>query len=84
MGLLPRQASMHTTIERLLRQVASLRYEVTIEKARRFPFRVFDRVDRQSKGQFPTQEAADSFRDDLIRHYVENELAKEILQAASA
>lgn len=71
-------------IEKLLRQVANLRYEVTTEKARRFPFRVFDRVDRVSKGQFPTQEAADRFRDDLINHYVEDEYAKEILQTATA
>lgn len=65
---------MHMTIENLLRQIANLRYEVLTEKARRFPFRVFDRIERQSKGQFPSQEAADSFREELIRLFVENEL----------
>lgn len=62
---------MHDEILRLLLlKVANYRFEVRREKARRYPFRVFDRKQNKSSAQFETEAEADSHRIQLIHSYV--------------
>jgi hypothetical protein len=62
---------MHDEILRcLLAKLADFRYEVRREKARRYPFRVFDRKLNKSTAQFDTQDEADSHRVQLISSFV--------------
>lgn len=58
-------------LRRLLVKVAELRFEVRQEKARRYPFRVFDRELHKSTAQFGSYVEADLHKTQLITSYVQ-------------
>jgi len=71
---------MHNKILQLLTQLAQLRFEVKREKARRYPFRVFDRISSKTVDQFDSESDADSHRNRLIDSFIQeqcNELSAE-------
>jgi hypothetical protein len=64
---------MHDTILRLLlKQQASLRFEVKEEKARKFRFRVFDRKLNRTIAQFDLKVEADNYHLQLIQTFVKD------------
>lgn len=58
-------------LKALIQEIAELRFEIIIEsKARRYPYRVYDRIAEKTIGQFDDVTKANDFKVSMIKTFV--------------